>query len=212
MRYIMDLLRRWSTRGIGAVECRQDVHDEYNAASTQAHEQDGLDPPRHGRPTTATPRAGRGPDAVEQHGVLADDARGRPRRLPRRAGGGDVRGGLMIVQEPPGALPLGADHDRRAAGANSRATWRPRRAGLRRRARTWAQARDDARAFAKALLAAGIGRGDHVAVGSRTGSSGSSCGSPPHTSAPWSSHQHALQDRGGRLHPAPVRRAAALHG
>jgi fatty-acyl-CoA synthase len=30
--------------------------------------------------------------------------------------------------------------------------------------RTWTQARDDARAFAKALLAAGIGRGDHVAV------------------------------------------------
>jgi 4-hydroxyacetophenone monooxygenase len=38
MRYIIDLLRAMITKGIGAVECRQDVHDEYNAGVDQAHE------------------------------------------------------------------------------------------------------------------------------------------------------------------------------
>ena len=37
MRYIMDLLRQMLNRGIGAVECRQDVHDEYNQRIDEAH-------------------------------------------------------------------------------------------------------------------------------------------------------------------------------
>ena len=37
MRYIMDLLRQMLTRGIGAVECRQDVHDVHNQAIDEAH-------------------------------------------------------------------------------------------------------------------------------------------------------------------------------
>jgi len=39
MHYIMDLLRQMATAGIGAVECRQDVHDEYNEGIDRAHEQ-----------------------------------------------------------------------------------------------------------------------------------------------------------------------------
>jgi 4-hydroxyacetophenone monooxygenase len=38
MRYIMDVLRKMQARGIGAVECRQDVHDEYNERIDRAHE------------------------------------------------------------------------------------------------------------------------------------------------------------------------------
>ena len=38
MRYIMDLLRQMLTQGLGAVECRQDVHDEYNERIDEAHE------------------------------------------------------------------------------------------------------------------------------------------------------------------------------
>jgi 4-hydroxyacetophenone monooxygenase len=37
MRYIMDVLRKMASQGIGAVECRQDVHDEYNERVDQAH-------------------------------------------------------------------------------------------------------------------------------------------------------------------------------
>ena len=37
MRYIMDLLKQMLNQGIGAVECRQDVHDEYNQRIDQAH-------------------------------------------------------------------------------------------------------------------------------------------------------------------------------
>ncbi len=38
MRYIIDLLRAMVINDIGAVECRQDVHDEYNAGVDRAHE------------------------------------------------------------------------------------------------------------------------------------------------------------------------------
>ena len=38
MRYIMDLLRKMITGGIGAIECRKDVHDEYNEGVDRAHE------------------------------------------------------------------------------------------------------------------------------------------------------------------------------
>jgi 4-hydroxyacetophenone monooxygenase len=38
MRYIIDLLQAMVTNDIGAVECRQDVHDEYNAGVDRAHE------------------------------------------------------------------------------------------------------------------------------------------------------------------------------
>jgi 4-hydroxyacetophenone monooxygenase len=38
MRYIIDLLRAMVTNDIGAIECRQDVHDEYNAGIDRAHE------------------------------------------------------------------------------------------------------------------------------------------------------------------------------
>ena len=38
MRYIMDVLRKMADQGLGAVECRQDVHDEYNERVDQAHE------------------------------------------------------------------------------------------------------------------------------------------------------------------------------
>ncbi len=38
MRYIMDLLRQMLQRGIGAVECRQDVHDAYNEQIDELHE------------------------------------------------------------------------------------------------------------------------------------------------------------------------------
>jgi 4-hydroxyacetophenone monooxygenase len=38
VRYIMDLLRKMLTQGLGAVECRQDVHDKYNERIDQAHE------------------------------------------------------------------------------------------------------------------------------------------------------------------------------
>lgn len=36
--YILDLLRKMSAQSLGAVECRQDVHDEYNAGVDAAHE------------------------------------------------------------------------------------------------------------------------------------------------------------------------------
>ncbi len=38
MRYIMDVLRKMLGGGIGAVECRQDVHDAYNERVDHAHE------------------------------------------------------------------------------------------------------------------------------------------------------------------------------
>ena len=38
MRYIMDVLRKMVSGGIGAVECRQDVHDAYNERVDHAHE------------------------------------------------------------------------------------------------------------------------------------------------------------------------------
>lgn len=38
VRYIVDLLRKMVTQGIGAVECRQDVHDQYNERVDRAHE------------------------------------------------------------------------------------------------------------------------------------------------------------------------------
>jgi 4-hydroxyacetophenone monooxygenase len=37
MRYIMDVLKQMLQQGIGAVECRQDVHDAYNEGIDQAH-------------------------------------------------------------------------------------------------------------------------------------------------------------------------------
>jgi len=37
MRYIMDLLRQMLKQGIGAVECRQDIHDAYNDRVDEAH-------------------------------------------------------------------------------------------------------------------------------------------------------------------------------
>jgi 4-hydroxyacetophenone monooxygenase len=37
MRYIMDLLRQMLNQGIGAVECRQNVHDAYNDRVDEAH-------------------------------------------------------------------------------------------------------------------------------------------------------------------------------
>jgi 4-hydroxyacetophenone monooxygenase len=37
MRYIMDLLRKMLNKGIGAVECRKDVHDAYNDRVDEAH-------------------------------------------------------------------------------------------------------------------------------------------------------------------------------
>ncbi len=37
MRYIMDLLKQMLINGIGAVECRQDVHDAYNERVDEAH-------------------------------------------------------------------------------------------------------------------------------------------------------------------------------
>jgi 4-hydroxyacetophenone monooxygenase len=37
MRYIVDLLKQMLNRGIGAVECRQDVHDAYNQRIDEAH-------------------------------------------------------------------------------------------------------------------------------------------------------------------------------
>ncbi|MGH7966745.1 MAG: flavin-containing monooxygenase [Candidatus Binatia bacterium] len=38
VRYIMDVLKKMVTKGIGAVECRQDVHDAYNEGIDKAHE------------------------------------------------------------------------------------------------------------------------------------------------------------------------------
>ena len=38
VRYIMDLIRKMATGDLGAVECRQDVHDDYNSAVDDAHE------------------------------------------------------------------------------------------------------------------------------------------------------------------------------
>jgi 4-hydroxyacetophenone monooxygenase len=37
VRYIMDMLKRMLNQGIGAVECRQDVHDAYNERNDQLH-------------------------------------------------------------------------------------------------------------------------------------------------------------------------------
>jgi 4-hydroxyacetophenone monooxygenase len=37
MRYVMDLLKQMLNQGIGAVECRQDVHDAYNERVDEAH-------------------------------------------------------------------------------------------------------------------------------------------------------------------------------
>ena len=38
VRYIMDMLKKMLSQGLGAVECRQDVHDAYNERLDQAHE------------------------------------------------------------------------------------------------------------------------------------------------------------------------------
>jgi 4-hydroxyacetophenone monooxygenase len=38
MRYITDLLRTMVTEGVGAAECRKDIHDDYNAGIDRAHE------------------------------------------------------------------------------------------------------------------------------------------------------------------------------
>jgi 4-hydroxyacetophenone monooxygenase len=38
VRYIMDVLKKMVIQGLGAVECRQDVHDAYNERIDQAHE------------------------------------------------------------------------------------------------------------------------------------------------------------------------------
>lgn len=38
MHYIMSLIAQMETRGIGSVECRQDIHDEYNMRVDKAHE------------------------------------------------------------------------------------------------------------------------------------------------------------------------------
>ena len=38
VRYIMDVLKKMFTNGLGAVECRQDVHDKYNERIDRAHE------------------------------------------------------------------------------------------------------------------------------------------------------------------------------
>jgi 4-hydroxyacetophenone monooxygenase len=38
VRYIMDALKKMLARGLGAIECRQDVHDEYNERIDRAHE------------------------------------------------------------------------------------------------------------------------------------------------------------------------------
>jgi 4-hydroxyacetophenone monooxygenase len=38
VRYIMDVLKKMVTQDLGAVECRQDVHDEYNEQLDRAHE------------------------------------------------------------------------------------------------------------------------------------------------------------------------------
>lgn len=38
VRYVMDVLKKMLTQGLGAVECRQDVHDAYNERIDQAHE------------------------------------------------------------------------------------------------------------------------------------------------------------------------------
>jgi 4-hydroxyacetophenone monooxygenase len=37
MRYIMDVLKKMLTQGLGAVECRQDVHDVYNERIDELH-------------------------------------------------------------------------------------------------------------------------------------------------------------------------------
>ena len=36
--YIMDVIRKMATNKLGAVECRQDIHDRYNKAVDEAHE------------------------------------------------------------------------------------------------------------------------------------------------------------------------------
>ncbi len=38
MRFVMDVIRKMSTENLGAVECRQDVHEAYNERVDQAHE------------------------------------------------------------------------------------------------------------------------------------------------------------------------------
>ena len=38
LHYIVDLLRQMAEHGLGAVQCRQDVHDRYNDALERAHE------------------------------------------------------------------------------------------------------------------------------------------------------------------------------
>ena len=38
VRYIMDIMKKMLTQGLGAMECRQDVHDAYNERLDQAHE------------------------------------------------------------------------------------------------------------------------------------------------------------------------------
>ena len=38
VRYVMDMLKKMLAQGLGAVECRQDVHDAYNERVDQAHE------------------------------------------------------------------------------------------------------------------------------------------------------------------------------
>ena len=38
MNYIMDVIRKMQTESLGAVECRQDVHNQYNEKVDAAHE------------------------------------------------------------------------------------------------------------------------------------------------------------------------------
>ena len=117
MRFIMDILRKMTTEGLGAVEVRQDVHDAYNEAVDAAHENmvwthpgmttyyrndrgrvvvnypyrnvDLFERTRHADLSefVTEPRSARPRSASPPASEASWSAEGAPRRPPRRAGG-----------------------------------------------------------------------------------------------------------------------------
>ena len=83
MRYIMDMLRKMAVQKIGAVECRQDVHDVYNERIDRAHEH-GLDPQRDADLLSERARPRPRELSVSQRRPVPGDEPSRSRRLHRR--------------------------------------------------------------------------------------------------------------------------------
>ena len=82
VRYLTDCLREMVEKNIGAVNVRQDVHDDW-WARVDAEHADGVDPPRNEQLVSKCPGAGFLTRAMAAGGLLADDPASRPVQLPR---------------------------------------------------------------------------------------------------------------------------------